>query len=595
MKIKLINEPNRSFSATQQVLFNRGITNTFEYLNVSEKNLNPPEALGEENLKRGLKILFQHITNSDDILLLVDADNDGYTSSALFANYLYKTFPAFVQEHLKFFFHDGKQHGLNDVIDIAKKYKMVICIDSSSNDYEEHKILYDNKTDVLVLDHHEADKISEYACVINNQLCDYPNKELSGVGIAYQFCRYIDKMLNKNYADDFLDLVASGLTGDMMSMKSLETKYLIFKGFKKENIKNPFILNMCTKNNFSLNKADYRPSENNDLFITPMGAAFFLIPYVNAIVRSGNLEEKITVFNSMLDFKANELVPSIKRGHAEGEIETIIEQAIRICTNVKNRQQKSVDHIVELLEKQIIDNDMMKHKVLLFLLEQGEVDKNVAGLAANKFMSKYQRPVAILTRCVDENGDVAFQGSARGYGDEMDFRNICLSTECCKFCSGHANAFGLSLYGDNVESFLSRTDEALSELSAEPSYFVDYIWTIDNIEPEKIIDIAEMNDYWGKDLDRAYICLKNIPVNQDNFKVMKSNTLKFEYSPVDIIKFKGEDEEVELFNKPTTTYINAVCKCTINEFNGMVNPQLILVDYEISKDFKPNIMQAWNF
>ena len=76
---------------------------------------------------------------------------------------------------------------------------------------------------------------------------------------------------------------------------------------------------------------------------------------------------------------------------------------------------------------------------------------------------------------------------------------------------------------------------------------------------------------------------------------MKSNTLKFEYSPVDIIKFKGEDEEVELFNKPTTTYINAVCKCTINEFNGMVNPQLILVDYEISKDFKPNIMQAWNF
>ena len=85
MKIKLINEPNRSFSATQQVLFNRGIINTFEYLNVSEKILNPPEALGEENLKRGLKILFQHITNNDDILLLVDADNDGYTSSALFA------------------------------------------------------------------------------------------------------------------------------------------------------------------------------------------------------------------------------------------------------------------------------------------------------------------------------------------------------------------------------------------------------------------------------------------------------------------------------------------------------------------------------
>ena len=269
MKIKLLNEPNYLLSATQQVLFNRGIKDIEHYLNVSAKDVNQPEAFGKEILDKSIKMLLSHVAENHDMLLLVDADNDGYTSSALFANYLYKIFPAYVENHLKYFFHSGKQHGLNDVLDIAKKYKIVICIDSS-NDYEEHEILAKNGTDILVLDHHEADKISEYAYVINNQLCDYPNKELSGVGVAYQFCRYIDKILDKNYADEFLDLVASGLMGDLMSMKSLETKYLIFQGFKRENIKNPFIYHMCIKNEFSLNKSDYKPSSNNDLFISPM-------------------------------------------------------------------------------------------------------------------------------------------------------------------------------------------------------------------------------------------------------------------------------------------------------------------------------------
>lgn len=595
MKIKLINEPNYSFNATQQVLFNRGIKDIEHYLNTSIEDVSPPENFGEEILNKSIKKLLIHISNNDDILLIVDSDNDGYTSSALFINYLYKIFPTFVKEHLKYIYHEGKQHGLSDSLDIAKKYKMIICIDSSSNDYEEHKILADNGIDILVLDHHEADKVSEYAYIINNQLSNYPNKELSGVGVAYQFCRYIDKILNKNYANDFLDLVASGLMGDLMSMKSLETKYLIFEGFKEENIKNPFIYNMCVKNSFSLNKADYKPSKNNNLFITPMGAAFFLVPYVNAIVRSGTPEEKELIFNSMLDFKAYEIVPSTKRGHKPGETETIVEQALRVCTNVKNRQQKSVDSIIELLENKIIEDNMMQHKVLLFLLEQGEIDKNVAGLAANKFMSKYQRPVAILTKCTDENNEIVYQGSARGYGEEMDFRNICLSTECCKFCSGHSNAFGISIYESKIEEFLNKTDKALELLSAEPSYFVDYIWTIDNIEPNKIIEIAEMNDYWGKDLDRAYICLKEIPINQDNFKVMKSNTLKFSYPSVDIIKFKGEDEEIEIFNKVSNTYINAICKCAINEWNGELNPQLVMIDYEIVEKENNSILESWGF
>lgn len=40
--------------------------------------------------------------------------------------------------------------------------------DAGSNDYEQHKELKEKGIDVLVIDHHEADKVSEDACIINN-------------------------------------------------------------------------------------------------------------------------------------------------------------------------------------------------------------------------------------------------------------------------------------------------------------------------------------------------------------------------------------------------------------------------------------------
>ena len=55
---------------------------------------------------------------------------------------------------------------------------LVIAPDSSSNDYEVHKQLAERQVDVLVIDHHEAERVSEFACIINNQLCDYPTKSL---------------------------------------------------------------------------------------------------------------------------------------------------------------------------------------------------------------------------------------------------------------------------------------------------------------------------------------------------------------------------------------------------------------------------------
>lgn len=207
-------------------------------------------------------------------------------------NYLNCIAPYYTQNNISYRLHNGKEHGIIPDT-IPTDVKLVIAPDSSSNDYEEHKILYDKGIDVLVIDHHEAEKISEYACIINNQLCSYPTKSLSGVGMVYKFCSYLDSLLNVDYANYFLDLVALGLVADMMDMRDFETRHLITLGL--QNIRNPYFYEMVRKNEFSLRDG-----------VTPIGVAFYIAPYVNATVRMGDPIEKLTLFESMLDFKGYE-------------------------------------------------------------------------------------------------------------------------------------------------------------------------------------------------------------------------------------------------------------------------------------------------
>ena len=327
-------------------------------------------------------MLVQHIYNNDVILIWVDSDCDGYTSAAELTNYLHYFCPNFVENNILFMFHPGKEHGI--VADkIPPEVKLVIAPDSSSNDYEEHKKLAERGIDVLVIDHHEAEKISEYACVINNQLCDYPTKSLSGVGMVYKFCQYIDSIMETDYADEGLDLVALGMIADMMDLRDFETKHLINIGL--EQIKNPFFSAMVEKNAYSLQGE-----------ITPVGVAFYIAPYVNATIRMGSAEEKRLMFESMLNHKAYTQIPSTKRG-CKGQMESLVEQATRNCTNIKNRQTKARDNTLETVELLIQKFNLLNNKILIIPVPQSVyIEKNLTGLIANQLMAKYQRPVLLL-------------------------------------------------------------------------------------------------------------------------------------------------------------------------------------------------------
>lgn len=340
MKYELINPIDPRLSATQQILFNRGIRIDAidHYLKVDERDNLSARLL--DNINEAAKMLIRNIQKPGSIYVQVDSDCDGYTSSALLLNYIHARFPSAIDKFV-YGFHKDKVHGI-DMDAIPADTVLVIIPDASSNEYELHKELYDRGIEVLILDHHQSDKVSEYACVVNNQLCDYPNKSLSGAGVVYKFCQYLDSLFGDNKADDFLDIAAVGLTGDMMDMRSFETHYLTQKGLAA--LRNPFIKGLAEKNKRQIGDT-----------ISPIKVAFYIVPLVNAVTRVGSIDDKSILFNSMLDWKAYNLIPSNKRGHKPGEMETILERALRTCTNVKNHQTKAQDTAVEMVKMQILD------------------------------------------------------------------------------------------------------------------------------------------------------------------------------------------------------------------------------------------------
>jgi single-stranded-DNA-specific exonuclease len=282
----------------------------------------------------------------------------------------------------------------------------------------------------------------------------------------------------------------------------------------------------------------------------------------------------------MLKFKAFMETPSTKRGHKVGEMEQIVTQAVRTCTNVKNRQTRAEEAGINLVTSKIEEENMLDHKVLLFLLEPGMVDKNIAGLIANKIMSKYQRPCCMLTKTED-----GYAGSARGC-DKVgitEFKDICAGTGVTEFVAGHQGAFGLGLRKENIDKFISETDETLKDMPDEAIYRVDYIWRANDADPQAIIDIGEMDEYWGKDVDEALVAITGIQVTKDNITMMKSNTVKITLpNNISIIKFRMSDEEFNtLYSENGYVEIDIVGKCNVNEWAGNRYPQIFLEDYNI--------------
>ena len=570
MKYKLIAKPNKNYSPMQQILVNRGIDvkDIEHYLKTSDADILNPDLL--DNMIEGVKRLISAIKNREKIFLIVDCDADGFTASAALVNYIYKVFPS-AMDLLSIQLHEGKEHGIEEKWleeIIANEYKLVICPDASSNDYKQHKFLKDNGIDVLVLDHHDAEEVSENAIIINNQLSDYPNKTLSGVGIVYKFCSKIDELMKIKEADTILDLVSLGMIADMMDMRNFETKHLIQKGLTR--IENPFFKALVERQAYSIGET-----------VTPIGVAFYIAPLINATIRVGTQNEKEVMFKAMLNHCAYDMIPSTKRGE-KGKTEAIVTQAVRNATNVRNRQKKARDNGFEYVEQIIAANNLDKNKIIVVQVSE-DLDKNLTGLIANQLMAKYQKPV-LLVRETDEG---LLQGSARGYdkSELKDLKSFLLESGFMEYAEGHASAMGVGIYKDKVNALVDYSNTVLANYDFSACYDVDYEYMSNDFKAQDIIDIGSMKSLWGKGVDEAMVVIKGIKITSNNITLMSANknpTIKITLqNGTSLIKFGASQSEFESLKSSGYTEIDVIGTCAINEWQGMITPQILIKDYEV--------------
>ena len=570
MKYKLIAKPNKNYSPMQQILVNRGIDvkDIEHYLKTSDADILNPDLL--DNMAEGVKRLVSAIKNQEKMFLIVDCDADGFTASAALVNYIYKVFPS-AMDLLSIQLHEGKEHGIEEKWleeIVANEYKLVICPDASSNDYKQHKFLKDNGIDVLVLDHHDAEEVSENAIIINNQLSDYPNKTLSGVGIVYKFCSKIDELMKIKEADTILDLVSLGMIADMMDMRNFETKHLIQKGLTR--IENPFFKALVERQAYSIGET-----------VTPIGVAFYIAPLINATIRVGTQNEKEVMFKAMLNHCAYDMIPSTKRGE-KGKTEAIVTQAVRNATNVRNRQKKARDNGFEYVEQIIAANNLDKNKIIVVQVSE-DLDKNLTGLIANQLMAKYQKPV-LLVRETDEG---LLQGSARGYdkSELKDLKSFLLESGFMEYAEGHAAAMGVGIYKDKVNALVDYSNTVLANYDFSACYDVDYEYMSNDFKAQDIIDIGSMKSLWGKGVDEAMVVIKGIKITSNNITLMSANknpTIKITLqNGTSLIKFGASQAEFESLKSSGYTEIDVIGTCAINEWQGMITPQILIKDYEV--------------
>lgn len=570
MQYKIIGKNDYLINPIEVILHNRGIKNTNEFLNVNENHTY--NYLQLENIKKAVDCLLAHLQNNNIIYIQIDADFDGFSSAALLYNYIKLIYP---DSNIFWELPEGKEHGIY-IEKIPENVSLVIIPDAGTNQTKEHKLLKERGIDCIVLDHHEIDKRikhnEQYAIIVNNQICDYPNKSLSGVGIVYKFCQALDDKLNVRYANNFLDLVACGNIADVMNLRSLETRYYVLKGLK--NITNPFLKALFEKQSFFTKG-----------IINITNVAFYIAPLVNACVRFGTQEEKENMFKAFIG--SNETLPYKKRGSKEEIQQPISEAMARICTNIKAKQNRERDKNLQIIEKRIQEKNLLKNKILIVDVT-GILEHTLTGLVASQLAEKYKRPV-ILLRYNEEKKH--FGGSARGYdkGVIKDIKQFLLESGKFIYAMGHPNACGIGITFNNIIEVNDIFNRKLKDVEFDDIYNVDFIIPANGVTKDFIFNMSKYGDIWGGGIDEPLIAFTGLVVIADDINIIgkKQNTIKFTYRGIEFIKFNSSEQQINnIKNSGKTVELEVIGRCKINEFKGNVIAQVMISDFNVKKTKK---------
>lgn len=578
------NANNDTSNILKEVLKNRGIDDYYTYLDLDESVVIPYQKL--DNIENAVDLFMNHFNNKNKIGVLVDEDPDGFCSASMMYSYIKRMDEKYPVEYI--LHKRAKAHGLSDDVIIPNDIKLLIIPDAGTNDCEECKDLSEQGVDILILDHHEKEENNPYALIVNNQMSNsYPNKCLCGAGVVYRFLQALDNENWNEFADDYLDLCALANISDVMDMRSFETRYFTDMGLLN-------IQNKCFK--ALVDAQDYSMGGNINIH----NVQWYITPILNGMIRIGSSEEKELLFRAFIE--QDEFFEYKKRKPAETIQESIYDRAARLCKNAKSRQDKQKEKCVSQIAE-IAQHIPQEDKVVM--IDTSDIlDNGLTGVVAIKIAEMFNKPCILLNKFLDKKtGKITYGGSARNIDNSPidSFKDIVNSTNILDG-RGHANAFGIvGLEIDKKDDALNRLNDILQDVEYDSTYRVDFIVDIDDVTVKIVTDLARLEDIIGQGIEEPMLAIENISLTKEQFEIFGKNedTISFMIDEIKYIQFKCKEGNQlydwlqNAWDENDSVVFNIVGKPSINEYNGVRTPQIIIEDVVVVSTNNSDNEEEW--
>lgn len=415
-----------------QLLYNLGLSDPDRvdwFLNPDYHNLYDPFLFSQ--MQTAVERTWQAITKNEKILIYGDYDADAVTANALLTQ-TFRYLGVKVESYIPDRFSEG--YGLN--LEAFQKIKeqgvnLVITVDCGTNSVAEAEYCQANGIDLIITDHHEiTGEIPKAFALVNPKNPEelYPDKQITGVGVAYKFAKALltdhDKVITQRGIEPsehipewdkwLLDLVAIGTVADCHSLLG-ENRILVKFGLKVLQKTKWLGLRLLMEN------AGIDVNKKSPDTVT---LGFTIAPRINA---AGRLEHA----NIALDLLTT-------TDYAEA-----IELANRIEEINRRRQDITSRLVSEAKEKA---ENISDRKILV--LSDSAWPKGVVGIVAGKLSDFYQKPVIVL-----ERGETESTGSARSARGFDIVAALKATSEHLSRFGGHKEAAGLTLPNEKFDDF----------------------------------------------------------------------------------------------------------------------------------------------
>ncbi len=410
-------------------------------------------------LAKAVERLARACNDGETVLIHGDYDVDGICSTTIMTRTLLE-FGAKAVPFIPRRIEDGydlSAAGVRAAID--NKASVVLTCDCGTSAREPVADLCNAGIDVIVTDHHlPGEALPECLAVLNPRQdgCEYPDKDLAAVGVAFKLALALAKHLGRN--DSFiwgmLDLVALATVADVAPLRG-ENRILVRYG-----------LRMLTETRNIGLRSMIRAAGMQGKVLTAGRVGFILAPRLNAAGRVGHAMRGV------------ELLMSTDEHHAN----TIARELEELNARRQELDHRALDEAREMLAQM----DLAETYGIVLASEAWH--PGVIGIVASRIVEEYGRPTVLIAL----DGDTG-KGSGRGI-QAAKFNLHAALAKCSDLLlrfGGHKAAAGITIERDRVEDFTRRFNEVCRSMLRP-----------EDLVPEVRIDMEVALDGANEELER---------------------------------------------------------------------------------------------